>query len=283
MRAKHSSKDLTASIVLYGHTAKEMAQLFLHLSKDVYRGDWAVVDNGGAAEAYALAGSLGALCLSPKRNLGFGAAHNLALRELAPLGRYHLFVNPDIRMEEGVVSELAAFMEAHPDVGSVMPRVLYPDGSEQRLCKRLPTAFDLFLRRFLGEIGKAVFPVRWSLYEMRDVDLTVTREVPSLSGCIMFVRTAALDAVGVFDERYFLYMEDLDLCRRIGSQYRTVFFPNVAVHHGYAKGSYANPRLLRYHLTSAIHYFNKWGWFRDPERKQLNQRTAPISERQNER
>jgi GT2 family glycosyltransferase len=159
-----------------------------------------------------------------------------------------------------------------------MPRILYPDGSEQRLCKRLPTPFDLFLRRFLGGFGRILFRAQCDNYEMRDLDLSVTREVPALSGCFMLVRTAALEAAGGFDERYFLYMEDFDLCRRIGSQARTIFFPHVAVRHGYAKGSYASARLLGHHLASAVRYFSKWGWFRDREREELNRRTATIAE-----
>src|ERR1700691_4703165 len=255
-------RSLTASIVLYHHAPGKVRGLFEALSCEPALSAWAVVNNGGAPDASALAASLGARCLHPGRNLGFGAANNLALRDLQPLGRYHLFVNPDISLVPGVLDALSDFMDRHPDVGLVMPRILYPDGSEQRLCKRVATPFDLFVRRFLGESGKSMFPTRWNWYEMRDVDLTVTREAPSLSGCFMFVRTAALEAVGAFDERYFLYMEDLDLCRRIGSRYRTVFYPRVAVRHDYAKGSYENARLLRYHLTSAIRYFNKWGWVR---------------------
>ncbi len=272
------SGQVTVSVVLYNHHQDEIASLFAALAKDPMISRWATIDNGGAREACRFAHSLGAHCLDPGRNLGFGAAHNLALRELAPLGRYHLFINPDIQMENGVLSELVGFMDQHPDVGLVMPSILYPDGSQQRLCKRLPTPFDLFLRRFLGRFGKSVFRARMNAYEMRDMDLTVIREVPSLSGCFMLVRTSALQEIGAFDERYFLYLEDFDLCRRIGEKYRTVYFPDVAVHHGYAKGSYRNIRLLRLHLTSAIRYFNKWGWFSDPGRARLNQRTATISE-----
>lgn len=97
-------------------------------------------------------------------------------------------------------------------------------------------------------------------------------EVPSLSGCFMFVRIAVLKKVGGFDERYFMYAEDLDLCRRIGKVSRTMYYPNVVVYHEYAKGSYKNRRLLRYHLSSVVKYFNKWGWVWDLDRKIINKR-----------
>jgi GT2 family glycosyltransferase len=269
---------LTATVVLYNHSAADVQELFESLSRETILASWSVVNNGGSAAACALAGSLGGTCLDPGGNLGFGAANNLALRSLRSPCDYHLIVNPDIRLNAGVLERLHAFMEHHPDVGLVMPKILYTDGSEQRLCKLLPTPFDLFLRRFLGSLGKSLFKSHWDAYEMRNVDLSMTREVPSLSGCFMFVRTAALAEVGAFDERYFLYMEDLDLCRRIGSRYRTVFYPAVSVCHGYAKGSYANNRLFGYHLRSAIRYFNKWGWFHDAERRRLNARIAPIGD-----
>ena len=67
-----------------------------------------------------------------------------------------------------------------------------------------------------------------------------------------------------------MYAEDLDLCRRIGAQSKTVFYPKVCVYHAYAKGSYHNSRLLRYHLNSTFKYFNKWGWLFDSERRRRN-------------
>ncbi len=156
-----------------------------------------------------------------------------------------------------------------------MPRVLYPDGREQRLCKRLPAPGDLFLRRFLGRLGRRIFRRSVEAYELDGVDLSAAREIPSLSGCFMFLRSSVLRRTGLFDPRYFMYMEDVDLCRRVGAVAHTVFYPDVSITHGYTKGSYKSVRLLRYHLASAVRYFTKWGWFHDPERRSLNRRTDP--------
>lgn len=76
----------------------------------------------------------------------------------------------------------------------------------------------------------------------------------------MFARMSILKQVDGFDERYFMYAEDLDLCRRIGKVAQTMYYPKVSVYHAYAKGSYKNRKLLRYHMCSMIKYFNKWGW-----------------------
>ena len=95
-------------------------------------------------------------------------------------------------------------------------------------------------------------------------------EVPNLSGCFMFIRTEVFSNVGLFDERYFLYLEDTDLCRRINEDYRTVYFPKVSIIHGYSKASYKSLRLMKLHLQSSVKYFNKWGWFKDAKKEAIN-------------
>lgn len=94
--------------------------------------------------------------------------------------------------------------------------------------------------------------------------------VPYLSGCFMFLRVSVLKEVGLFDERYFMYLEDTDLSRRIHKKYKTIYYPFVHIIHEYSKGSYKNIKLLIYHIHSAIKYFNKWGWIFDKERREIN-------------
>lgn len=210
------------------------------------------------------------------QNLGYGGGHNQALRSSIGFSRYHVVINPDIRFQPGVLDELHRFMEEHPEVGLVMPRILYPDGTDQNLCKLLPSPADLILRRFFGLAGRELFRGRWERYELKDLDRNKPREVPYLSGCFMFIRTSVLRQTGLFDERFFMYMEDVDLCRRIGAQSKTAFFPSVSVTHGYAKGSYRSLSLLYHHVLSAIRYFSKWGWMADPERRRLNRRAGTV-------
>ncbi|MNE88458.1 N-acetylglucosaminyl-diphospho-decaprenol L-rhamnosyltransferase [compost metagenome] len=89
----------------------------------------------------------------------------------------------------------------------------------------------------------------------------------------MFCRTEVLQKVGGFDPRYFMYLEDYDLTRRVHKLSKTVFYPNATVYHGFKKESYVNPILLKYHIQSAVKYFNKWGWIWDRERKEMNGNT----------
>jgi GT2 family glycosyltransferase len=209
------------------------------------------------------------------RNLGFGAGHNLALALIGQLDgapvQAHLFLNPDVTFGPDILPTLLGEMMLDRSIGAVMPKVLFPDGQLQRLCKLLPTPVDLLLRRFLPI--QAWVDALNRRYELFDLPQDSQQDVPSLSGCFLMVRSSLLQQVGGFDERYFMYMEDVDLVRRLGDHARTVYIPSVAIEHGYSRGSYQNPKLLRYHLRSALTYFNKWGWLFDAERRNRNQAT----------
>jgi len=161
-------------------------------------------------------------------------------------------------------------METNQDIGLIMPKIVYPDGQIQYLCKLLPTPSDLILRRFLP--FKTVKEKRNRNYELHNLNYAEITDVPNLSGCFMFMRSSALNSVGLFDEHFFMYLEDTDLVRRIGEKYRTVFYPYAKVVHTYEKGSYKNFSLLIYHIKSAVYYFNKWGWIFDKKRKMINSR-----------
>jgi len=207
-------------------------------------------------------------------NIGFGKAHNIALRKSVEKNiPYHLVLNPDVYFEKGVLEELYNFMENNKDVGLIMPKVLYPDGNIQYLCKLLPTPFNLFGRRFLNIWPfKELIEKRNIIYELRFTKYDKIMEVPYLSGCFMFIRTEVLKKVGLFDERFFMYLEDTDLSRRIYRVAKTIFYPYVHIYHEYEKGSYKNLKLLYHHILSAIKYFNKYGWFFDKERKEINKK-----------
>ncbi len=208
------------------------------------------------------------LIVSP--NIGFGGGHNKVIRNIKGKSEYHLVMNPDVTLNPDTLGKLLDFMDKNPDVGLTMPKVLYPDGTLQHLCKRLPTPFDLIGRRFIPGFLKFLFKKRLGRYELRDKDYEQVMEVPYLSGCFMFLRADVFDKVGFFDERFFLYLEDVDFCRRIHAKFKTVYYPHTFIYHEYRKGSYEQLINLFYHMQSAVKYFNKWGWFKDPEREKIN-------------
>ncbi|HLP59817.1 MAG TPA: glycosyltransferase family 2 protein [Candidatus Deferrimicrobium sp.] len=234
-----------------------------------------VVDNSSTDKTAAIVSrEFPKVTLIRAENMGFSAGHNKAIRYvlentgLEP--EYHLIMNPDVFFDEDVLEKLVAFMDAEKDAGLVMPKILYPDHQVQYLCKLLPTPFDLFGRRFMPCFLKVLFKRRFEAYEFRNRDYNESMEVPHLSGCFMMMRTGIFEKVGLLDERFFIYLEDVDISRRIHAQFKTVYYPGVYVFHHYRKGSYKRLKHLKYHICSAIKYFNKWGWFNDKERKEIN-------------
>lgn len=261
-------KKLNVSIVLYKHTFEEVRPLIETIKKSVIVSTIYIIDNSPSP-----INGFNELDVTYKHsstNLGYGKAHNLALREsIAQQIPYHLVLNPDIDFEPFILTQILQFMDKNTEVGHLMPKVFYPNGEMQYLCKLIPTPFDLFIRRFL--------PISWAKwrvekFEMRNTGYNKIMDVPYLSGSFMFLRTKALEEVGLFDERFFMYPEDIDLTRRIHRKYRTVFFPNVSIIHHHAKSSYLSIKMLVIHSINLIKYFNKWGWIFDSERRELNKK-----------
>ena len=147
-------------------------------------------------------------------NIGYGGNHNIALHKAIEQGSdYHVILNPDIYFEFNVLSELLRYMNKNKDVGYVLPKVTYPDGELQYLCKLLPTPFDLIFRRFLP---KSLTEKHNAKYELRASGYNSIMNPPCLSGCFMFLRLSIIKEYNLFfDERYFMYCEDFDLMRRI--------------------------------------------------------------------
>jgi GT2 family glycosyltransferase len=201
-------------------------------------------------------------------NPGYGAGHNIAIRSIMDEGSsYHLVINADVYFGPGVLETLLDYLDRSPDVGHVMPKVLYPNGKTQYLCKLLPTPIDLFgrvfLPRHLCDRNNFTFEMRWTGYEKEMF-------VPYLSGCFMLLRVDALRKYGLFDERFFMYPEDIDLTRRIAIGYRTMFYPAVSIYHEHGADSKKSIKMFVIHALNIIKYFNKWGWVIDPERRRLN-------------
>lgn len=203
------------------------------------------------------------------RNLGFGKAHNVILKKIKENNGVHLIMNPDVFFGGGMIEELYDYINRDVNIGLVMPKVLNIDGSIQYNCKLLPKPYNLIVRRFFGFFTNLANRSN-DKYEMRFTDYNRIIEVPYLSGCFMLIRNEVLRKVGMFDERFFLYAEDIDFSRRIHQEYKTMYYPNVEIYHYHEKGSYKSLKLLYYNIESAFKYFNKWGWWRDEERERIN-------------
>jgi hypothetical protein len=207
-------------------------------------------------------------------NPGYGASHNIAILEsIKNHFKYHLVLNADVYFDfedqNDVLLKLYEYMELNPKVGHVMPMVLNPDASIQKLCKLIPSPLDL-AARVLGRLGlnlKKIINI-----ELPEAVYQKKCFVPYLSGCFMFLRVDTLKDVGLFDERFFMYPEDIDLTRRLAVKHDTIFFPDVHVYHEHGGASHKSIRMFLIHLLNMVRYFNKWGWFYDPIRTNLNKK-----------
>ena len=207
----------------------------------------------------------------PHENTGYGASHNIAIRKAIEMNSdYHVVLNPDIRFDPDVLKSLYNYMEEHKEIGHVMPKIVNESGEIQYLCKLLPSPFDLIFKRFLP---KTITKKATYKFQLRFSDYDKEMDVPYLSGCFMFFRTSALTEVNGFDERFFMYPEDIDITSRIHRNWRTVYYPRVFVYHLHAAESYHSKKMLLIHIQNMIKYFNKWGWFFDNERKKFNKET----------
>jgi len=263
-------KNLNISIVLYNSHFTEISNLVNALIENTCVNQIYLVDNSpirnNVFDIY------GANYIFIGKNLGYGAGHNFAIKKSIDNNiQYHLVLNPDILIETDVLDKLMVKLDTSTDIGLIMPKIIYPDGQTQHLCKLLATPIDLIGRRFIP--FKKWLIARNNKYELRFTRYNKTMQVPSLSGCFMLIRTSVIEKIGGFDERFFMYCEDFDLCRRVGQVSKTIYYPEVSVIHNYEKGSYKISKLLIFHISSAIKYFNKWGWFFDKERRKINRET----------
>ena len=203
------------------------------------------------------------------KNLGFGVAHNIGLQKSIDNDvSYHLVLNPDVYYDAGVLEELLEYMDKNSDVANVMPKVYYPNGNLQYLCKMLPTPVELIVRRFIP--FASVVEDMNKRFELHSSGYDREMNIPYLSGCFMLLRISHLEDIGLFDEDIFLHMEDLDLNRRLHMKYRTMFYPHTSIVHVHAKESHKRRDHLILHIKSTIYYFNKWGWFFDGFRRKIN-------------
>ena len=193
------------------------------------------------------------------RNPGFGSGHNSILS--LPMGDCHLILNPDVEMQDDFLIRVRQTMAEQADVAVLAPRGADELGKEEYLAKRYPSVLVLLMRAFApGWLQKPVHK-QMSRYELQDLPISdPLQDVPRLSGCCMVVQPRAFRAVGGFDERFFLYFEDYDLCMRLLSEGRVVRDPShLIVHHG-GQAARKGWRHILWFLRGGLRFFNSWGW-----------------------
>jgi GT2 family glycosyltransferase/lipopolysaccharide/colanic/teichoic acid biosynthesis glycosyltransferase len=201
--------------------------------------------------------------IAGRENLGYSKGVNVGIRQAS--GRYFFILNPDTVVRRDSLQKLTNFMDNTPEAGIAAPKLVFYDGNVQLSCRRFYTFKVLLLRRTpLGKIFRNSKAVRDHL--MLDFDHDSTTEVDWMLGAAMFVRREAVESVGLMDERFFLYFEDVDWCYRMKQHGWKVFYhPDVVVTHGYARDSAQSVlnRSFIAHLVSLFRYYEKWNkvWY----------------------
>lgn len=261
---------ITASIVLYNTKIEDLTEVINSYRPDENRLLFLIDNSREKADYIDSVLNANVQYIRNEINIGYGAAHNIGIRKSIESGAdYHIVLNPDLSFEPQIIDELKAYADINTDVAYMLPKVTYPDGEIQYLCKLLPTPFDLIFRRFIPPVG--LLKRLNDRYILKDSGYNRIINPPCLSGCFMFMRTETLSANELFfDDRFFMYCEDFDLMRRIHRVSKTIFYPEVTIIHNHAKGSYKSKRMLWMHIKSACKYFNKYGWLFDKERRVQN-------------
>lgn len=206
--------------------------------------------------------------LESPHNVGYARGNTLALRRVQ--GKYILIINPDNTLEPTGLTRMVAAMERDPTIGILAPRLLHEDGTVRDSYRTFPSVTDLLMKR---TVLRHMFPGRMRRYLQWDADPHAVRDVDWVVGACLLIRRTLLATIGSFDPRFFLFFEDIDLCRRsweIGQ--RVVYFPQVTAtdrKHRLSEGGLSSllfHAVGRAHMVSALRYFWKWCHYPLPRR-----------------
>lgn len=252
------SSILSACLVLY-HCGDELTHALRCIQNADIEVDVYLVDNSPEEPTAEKMQWLfpGITVLPQKGNIGFGRANNAVLPHLR--SRYHLIMNPDVTFDPGLLSRMISYMETHPNIAVLTPRVMNEDGTEQFLPKKRISVH--YLLSGLFERFGGVFR-RWrNEFTMADLDVVHPVPVEFATGCFLFIRTDVFLRLNGFDPRFFLYQEDSDLSRRVlerrlGS---IVYHPDMCITHRWSRENTRTFRGRMRQIRSACKYFMKWG------------------------
>jgi GT2 family glycosyltransferase len=264
------------SVVIVTHNVSDMLRRCLESlfggGLDGVRTRVWVVDNASDDDTVSMMGAHFPdvdLIVSPS-NVGYAAANNLALREAGfrddpsdsgrspagqPTSRHALLLNPDTVVPGGAIAELMRYLEEEDDIGVVGPKLVRPDGSLDLACRRSFPTPKVSAYRFSGL--SRLFPTspRFGQYNLTYLDPDEPTDVDSVVGACMMVRGDAIDRVGLLDEQFWMYGEDLDWALRIrDAGWRTVYRPQIVIEH-VKRASSAGSSRAQYEFQRAMWLF----------------------------
>lgn len=251
--------DITASIVLYKENLEELTHTIKCFLNTPLRKKLFLIDNNEDKQFQNIFRQEEVVYKAIGKNIGFGAGHNLILDEIKNLSKNHLILNPDVSFKSSVIPNLIGKLNRHEIASMIAPKVLFPDGVHQYSCRRYPRVLELIARRFIS-----LEPLFKSLIyngKYKDKELKASFFPDYITGCFHLYKTEDFVKLRGFDERYFLYMEDVDICRKIEKLNKMkLYYPKEEITHALKQGSSKDFNLFLKHTSSAIKYFLKWGF-----------------------
>jgi N-acetylglucosaminyl-diphospho-decaprenol L-rhamnosyltransferase len=256
---RYSTSGEGLDTLRYSTSGEGLDTLRYSTSGEGWTAEVIVVDNASADDSVAMLAQdyPWVRIVANRDNLGFTRANNQGLE--VSRSRYVLFLNPDTELTPAALKLLLAYAETHPQAGVIGPQLRYGDGSLQSSRRRFPTLATFFLE---STVVQRWWPRNQVLtrYYMLDQPDDAIVQVDWIVGACMLVRRAVLEQIGGFDEGFFMYSEELDLCRRaVDAGWQVVWLPAAVVTHHEGKSSeqVVAARHIRFH-SSRLRYVRKY-------------------------
>ena len=252
---------MTLSLCIVNWNTRDLLRDCLR-SVEVTRGDLEleviVVDNasGDGSAQMVREGFPQVRLIANADNTGYAHANNQALE--AAVGTYRMLLNPDIVVHEGALQALVAFMDGEPSAGAVAPRLLNPDGTLQFSCRSFPDP-DVVLYEALGLARRFPESRRFGKYRMTWWGYDELRAVPQPMASALLLRSAALDEIGLMDEQFPIFFNDVDLCRRIwDAGYQVFLLPEATMtHYGGSSTGQVRREMIAESHRAFLRYYEK--------------------------
>jgi len=202
-------------------------------------------------------------------NFGYGKAHNMGIRKSLKDGlKFHIVLNSDTNLGELDIGRLIDVYEKNDDFGILIPQVRDDDGNVSVVAKLLPSPAIMIAR--MMKIDR-YFNKAYNRFNLTAFSENEFIFAPYISGCFMFFSTKKISEIGFFDERFFMYPEDIDLSRRFWGKYKNVLFSSEYITHSHRGESKKSPKMFYVHINNMARFFWKWGWLIDRERGKINE------------
>lgn len=248
--------NISASIVIYKENPKTLSKVIKNFLAIPLKSTLIILDNSPTDSLKtSIKNFPSVLYIHQPENIGFGAGHNKAFQTFNSNSNIHLIINPDIYFDPNEIYKMIVWMHENSDIALSVPLVYYPNGDKQHTIRHIPLVTTLFKRRF-NIFG--IFDDFIKKDEFQNTRFYEVTEIPFAHGCFFIFQTNVFKSLQGFDERFFMYMEDVDIFIRAKKFGKTVLHPQYKIYHEFRKGSSKSIKLFLWHIRSAIKFFLKY-------------------------